>query len=92
MGVAVEPTSSSPVAAGPLPYTLGHCGVFSGIDIDGSWWDPVGPISMDSGEAINATPGTVTFTDPDHATFVTPGGFSLRLLRHAGAKLLPFCM
>ena len=92
MGVSVEPSSASPVPPGPMPYTLGHCGILSGIDVDGSWWDPVGPVSFDTGEAINPTAGTFSMTDPDHATFVTPGGFSVRLVRHVGAKLLPMCM
>jgi hypothetical protein len=92
MGVAVEATSPSGLPAGPAPFTLGHCGVFSGIDVDGSWWDPVGPVPMDSGEAVNATAGTLTVTDPDHAAFTTPTGFALQLERRTGPKLLPFCM
>ena len=35
MGVPVEP-SSAPVEAGPFPFSLGHCGIFSGIDVDGA--------------------------------------------------------
>jgi hypothetical protein len=91
IGIALEPTSARGVAPGPNPYTLGHCGIFSGIDLDGSWWDPVGPVSFASGEAINATTGTVALTDPAHATFVAPGGLSLRLQRHPGMKFLPLC-
>jgi hypothetical protein len=91
IGIGLEPTSARGVAPGPNRYTLGHCGIFSGIDLDGSWWDPVGPVSFASGEAINATAGTITLTDPDHGTFVAPGGLSLRLQRHPGVKFLPLC-
>ena len=92
MGVSVPPASRAGLAAGPQPYTLGHCGVLSGIDADGSWWDPVGPVDMTSGDSINAAEGLLTLTDPTHAIFVTPSGFSLQLVRHEGAKLLPMCM
>ena len=72
MGVGVEPSSEVGWPAGPQPYTLGHCGIFSGIDADGSWWDPVGPVDMDSGDAVNATEGVLNLTDPTHGTFVAP--------------------
>ena len=88
----MPPASAPGLAAGPTPFTLGHCGIFSGIDVDGSWWDPVGPVAMDSGEAVNATPGILTVLDPNHATFTTPAGFAVQLQRRAGPKLLPFCM
>ncbi len=92
MGVAVAPSSGPGLAAGPMQYTLGHCGVFSGIDVDGAWWDPVGPVDMASGDAVNASTGVMTVSDPNHATFTTPTGFALQLQRRAGPKLLPFCM
>ena len=92
MGVGVEPASAVGWPAGPQPYTLGHCGILSGIDADGSWWDPVGPVDMDSGDAINATEGVLNLTDPTHGTFVAPSGFSVQLQRRDGTKLLPMCM
>jgi hypothetical protein len=91
-GVSVLPSSAAGALAGPSPFTLGHCGIFSGIDAAGSWWDPVGSVSMASGEAVNATAGVLTTTDPNHAIFTTPAGFSLQLQRRTGPKLLPFCM
>jgi hypothetical protein len=91
-GIPVEPSSQAGIAAGPQPYTLGHCGIFSGIDADGSWWDPVGPVDMDSGDAVNATEGILNLTDPTHGTFVAPSGFSIQLQRRDGAKVLPPCM
>jgi hypothetical protein len=91
-GIAVEPSSAVGLAAGPQPFTLGHCGIFSGIDADGSWWDPVGPVEMDSGDAVNATVGVLNLTDPTHGTFVAPSGFAIQLERRDGAKVLPPCM
>lgn len=92
MGIVVEPTSAEGIPAGPQTIELGHCGIYSGIDHGGSWWDPVGSIDADSGESINAGSGVITVTDPDHATYLGQGGLSLQLIRRDGAKLLPFCM
>ena len=47
---------------------------------------------MDTGDAVNATAGVVTFLDEDHATFATPTGFDVQLVRRDGPKLLPMCM
>jgi hypothetical protein len=92
MGIGVPPASPPDGIAGPREFTLGHCGLLSGIDVDGSYWNVVGPISFDSGEAVNATTGILSLTDPDHGTFTGPGGLSVQLIRHTGPKLLPFCM
>lgn len=92
MGIAVAPTSAPGIPAGPEPFVLGYCGIFSGIDLDGSWWDPVGPVSMNGGEAVNPTPGVITVVDPDRATFVAQTGFAVQLQRRTGSKFLPFCM
>ena len=43
-GVLLGPTSQGPVTAGARPFSLGHCGLWSGIDVGGSWWDPVGQV------------------------------------------------
>ena len=91
-GIAVEPGSAVGFPAGPQAYTLGHCGIWNGIDADGSWWDPVGPVDMESGDAVNATGGVLNLTDPTHGTFVAPSGFALQLQRRDGAKVLPPCM
>jgi len=92
MGILVEPSSPVGWPAGPQPFTLGHCGIFSGIDVDGSWWDPVGPVDMDSGDAVHATEGVLNLTDPTHGTFTAPSGFAVQLQRRDGAKVLPPCM
>lgn len=90
-GVLLGPTSQAPVTAGARPFSLGHCGLWSGIDAGGSWWDPVGPVDGDHPDAINAAEGTLTIIDPDHATFTSRGGLTVQLQRHEGAKYLPLC-
>jgi hypothetical protein len=90
-GVVLDPTPGSAVELGPRPFDLGHCGLYSGIDLGGSWWDPVGAIDADHPDAINAASGILTVTDPDHATFVSNGGLTVQLVRRDGAKHLPMC-
>ena len=50
-GVSLPPTSTPPIPAGPQPFTLGHCGLWSGVDFGGSWWDPIGFVDSDHGDA-----------------------------------------
>jgi hypothetical protein len=90
-GVLLGPTSQPPVTAGARPFSLGHCGLWSGIDVGGSWWDPVGPVDGDHADAINAAEGSLTVLDPDRATFTSRGGFTVQLQRHQGDKYLPLC-
>ena len=91
--VAVSPTSTAGQLVGqPIPYTLGHCGVNSGIDVDGSWWDPIGFVDIDHGDAINAADGTFAPHDANHATFTSDGGLSVTVVRRVGDKHLPMCM
>jgi hypothetical protein len=90
-GVLVGPESAGPVTAGARPFSLGHCGLWSGIDAGGTWWDPVNAVDGDHGDAINAAQGTLTILDPDHATFASKGGLLVQLIRHPGPKYLPLC-
>jgi hypothetical protein len=90
-GIALAPSSSPPVPAAPLPLTLGHCGLWSGIDVGGSWWDPVGPVDLDHPDAINAAPGTFAAADRDHAVFTSRAGLVVQLVRRDGEKFLPLC-
>jgi hypothetical protein len=90
-GVLLGPQSQPPVIPGAQQLALGHCGLWSGIDAGGSWWDPVGAIDGDHPDAINAADGTLTVLDPDHATFTSKGGLTVQLVRHAGEKYLPLC-
>lgn len=87
-------------AIGPsFALTLGHCGLASPLDFDGSLWNPVagddgngGPLTQDQvGELVNATPVTVTLIDRDAALLVTPLGAIVTLVRHGGARLYGLC-
>jgi hypothetical protein len=90
--MAIEPQSRPPVTPGPRPFTLGHCGLWSGIDVGGSWWDPIGLIDGDHPNAINSADGTLLILDPDRATFTSNSGFTVQLVRRDGQKGLPGCM
>ncbi len=92
-GIAVAPASTGgQLASDPIPYSLGHCGLLSGVDVDGSWWDPVGFVDIDHPDAINAANGTFVPSDPNRATFTSDDGFSVTVLRRVGEKYLPGCM
>lgn len=89
--VAVKP-SSPPLDGLATPYQLAHCGIFSGVDVDGAFWDPVGIVDADHSDFINSAEGTFTLTSARTATLRTRGGLSLDLIRHDGVKHLPGCM
>lgn len=92
-GIAVAPSSTAgQLASDPIPYSLGHCGLLSGVDVDGSWWDPVGFVNIDHSDAINSANGAFAPNDPNHATYTTEGGFTVNLVRRFGNKHLPMCM
>jgi hypothetical protein len=90
-GIIVPPASGRLAGRAPMPFTLGHCGLYSGIDVDGAWWDPIGAIDAENRDAVNAAEGMLAFVDPGHATFVSRGGLTVNLLRRSGPKHLPFC-
>jgi hypothetical protein len=90
-GVDLPPTSQAPLPGAPQPYTLGHCGLWSGVDFGGSWWDPIGFVDSDHGDSINAAEGTIVLVGPDRALFTSKAGLAVQLARHAGEKSLPFC-
>jgi hypothetical protein len=92
LGIQAEPSSPRVSGGGPVDLTLGHCGLFSGIDHDGAWWDPVGPVAADHADSVNAAAGTLTLSDPGHATFRSEGGLVVQLVRREGPKFLPGCM
>ena len=89
-GGGSEP-ASGPAAAPVVQVSLGHCGLYSPIDFDGSFWDPVGPVDGDAPEAINSASGTIRLLGPVDAEFRAPSGFTLRLRRHQGAKTFQGC-
>jgi hypothetical protein len=89
-GIAAQPQSRR--AAAPVSdLSLDHCGLYSPIDFDGSFWNPLGPVDGDAPEAINAAPGTIRLVGPQEAQFRAPSGFTVRLRRHPGAKAFQGC-
>jgi len=88
--VLVQPQSAA--VAGPATQTeLGHCGVGSGIDVDGSFWNPVGIVEADHGDYLNAAPATFTLLTETTARLETANGMRLDLVRHPGPKQLELC-
>jgi hypothetical protein len=81
------------------PFELGHCGLVSPIDFDGSLWNPIagedgagGPLTDEhEGELINATRVALTLIEPDVIRLETPRGAVLTLVRHSGARLYSLC-
>jgi hypothetical protein len=90
-GVLVRPTSQPPAVAGPRPFTLGHCGLSSGIDVGGIWWVPIGQVDAEHPDTINSAKGTFTIIDPGRATFRSEGGLTVQLARHPREQFLPLC-
>ncbi len=88
----VEVSPQSPRLSAPTgEFTLGHCGLGSGIDIDGSFWDPVGMIDPESLDLVNSANARFTLNSPDTAIVVTEGGAVLQLVRHPGSKYFFLC-
>jgi hypothetical protein len=86
----VEARSGPAPLGEPFRLELGHCGISSGIDADGSFWDPIGQIDPQNPDTINAAPGTMLITTDTTATFQT-ARLHLELVRHHGLKYLPAC-
>ena len=92
-GTIFEP-SSVPIQHGvAYRFNLGHCGLSSPVDVDGSFWDPIEPVAPDGdprGEMITATPGVIVVV-ADEARFRTDSGALVRFTRHAGPKEFAGC-
>lgn len=97
-GTVLEPVSPPIEHRTAYLFVLGHCGLLSPIDVDGSLWDAVdgvtaggGPLDLEADvEMINGTPGVLVVIG-DEARFRTEGGSVLRLARHDGRKEFPGC-
>ena len=97
-GTILVPVSAPIAPATAYRFSLGHCGLSSPIDVDGSFWDPAegltaggGPLDLESdGEMINATAGFFVVIG-DEARFRTGSGSVLTLERHDGEKEFPGC-
>ena len=92
--------TSEPIEEGVVyRFTLGHCGLQSPVDVDGSFWDPVDGVTASGapldferdGEMINATPGLIVVIG-DEARYRTETGTVVRFERHDGEKSFPPCM
>jgi len=83
--------ASARLAQPSIDFSLGHCGLSSPIDVDGSFWDPVGQVDSDAAFAVNSDTGTFTLVGPDDAEFRSSTGFAVRLRRHEGARNLFGC-
>jgi hypothetical protein len=99
---SLPPTSSPGVPVGqPIPFRLGHCGLHSPVDIDGSLWQAVsghdaagGPIEGDAEtvELINEAEGLLTIVTADRAEFRTWASTLIVLRRAPGEVEYPLCM
>jgi hypothetical protein len=93
------PAGSVPVGEEQV-FQLGHCGLGSPIDFDGSLWNPIagddgagGPLTADQiGELINATTVSLLLTEPDVALIRTPLGAIITLERLPGERAYALCM
>ena len=98
---AVEPhTPAGTVPLGvPQQLQLGHCGLYSPLDFDGSLWDAAygddgsgGPLSeAQLGELINETTVELVLVDSETAQLVTPRGARILLVRHEGSRAYALC-
>ncbi len=97
-GTLLEP-ASLPIDHGvAFRFALGHCGVLSPVDLDGSFWEAIegtsaagAPIGLATdAEMTNQTAGTVAVIG-NQARFRTDRGTLVRLERHDGAKEFPGC-
>lgn len=101
LSVMVDPRSpSGELEVGVAQsYLLGHCGLVSPIDMDGSLWNPIGGhdgaggslTDEQLGELINATSAVVVLTDANTAQLRTPSGAVITLARHDGPRAYFLC-
>jgi len=97
-GIVFDPVSAPIDHATAYRYELGHCGLFSPVDVDGSFWNPLDGTTVDGAELdleadsemINATGGLIVVIG-DEARFRTATGSVVRFERHAAEKEFPGC-
>ena len=99
-GLTIFDPSSAPLEEAIVyRFSLGHCGLHSPVDVDGSFWDAIEgigpngrPLDLETdGEMINATSGVIVVIG-DEARFRTDTGSVIRFARHEGEKEFPGCM
>jgi hypothetical protein len=81
---------SSPMPSSSMDLEFGSCGYDTGIDADGSYWDPVGTLSW---ESLRLTWARVRFTrtSAKTATLTLEDGTIISLACHVGPKYLSAC-
>jgi hypothetical protein len=97
-GTIFDPSSAALEPAVAYRFSLGHCGLLSPVDLDGSFWDAIDGVTADGqpldlgndGEMINATAGVIVVIG-DEARFKTDTGSVVRFARHDGEKEFPGC-
>ena len=98
-GGTILAPASAPIEHGiPYRFNLGHCGLHSPVDVDGSFWDPLDSVTgtgepldlRNGGEMINATVGVIVVIG-DEARFRTEMGSVVRFERHLSDKEVPGC-
>lgn len=100
--VVLEPeTERGAIQPGvPRQFQLGHCGLGSPIDFDGSLWNPVaghdgrgGALTEEQvGELINPTEVTLILLAPDLAELHTPLRAVITIARLEGGRAYSLCM
>jgi hypothetical protein len=88
--VWLEPASQPGTRVGEgTRFAMGHCGLRSPIDFDGSMWAPVDsdPTSL----MFDSATGTITLVEPDRARFDSDTGDTVTLARLEGAAAYPLC-
>ncbi|MET0773240.1 MAG: hypothetical protein ABWZ82_09160 [Candidatus Limnocylindrales bacterium] len=99
----LRPSSRRELAEGDIiPFALGHCGLGSPVDVDGSLWEPVGgadarggPIDSEAeiGDLINATPGVVMLVTHERLDYRSDeAGVWVVFRRLPGPWRYPGCM
>lgn len=80
-------------------FVLGHCGLASPVDLDGSLWDPIGGDNGVGGELndpqrtelINATRTVIVLISDDRLEMLTPLGALITFARHDGPRAYLLC-
>ena len=83
----------------PQQLTLGHCGLGSPLDFDGSLWNSAGghngsgqaPTETQINDVLNATPVTIMLISPLSAVMTTQNGGVVYLERHEGERAYRLC-
>jgi hypothetical protein len=85
-----------------VPYDLGHCGLYSPVDLDGSLWEPIagtdgagGLIDRDDeiGQLINGTSGQAILVTPERLDWRSTQGTPVVVVfrRIPGERGYPGC-